>query len=153
VLRNNVLEPDGRVVVGVVQPLSDAALQTTGTLLLALVAVAFGGTFVLRVARGGVPATALQQRFYRAGHAHAGVLVVLAIVVQPYADAVDLAGGLGVLARSGVGAAAILMPAGFFLAVVGSDVERPNRLLALVWVGGAVLTASVVTLGLALLLR
>lgn len=131
--------------------LSDAAMRTGAVLLLAIVTIEYGGTFVLRVARGTVPATELQQRFFRAGHAHAAVLVVLALATQPFADAAGLSGVLGALSRSGVAAAAILMPAGFFLSVVGRDVERPNRLVALIWVGAVVLAAGVLTLGIGLL--
>jgi hypothetical protein len=131
--------------------LSEAAIRLGGVLLLATTTIAFGGTFVLRVVRGSEPATPLQVSFFRAGHAHAGVLVLFALAVQPYADAAGLTGLLGWVARSGVAIAAILMSAGFFLSVVGRDVDRPNRLIALVWVGGGVLALSVTTLGVGLL--
>jgi hypothetical protein len=136
----------------VVEPvLSDAAIRLGGVLLLATTTIAFGGTFVLRVVRGSEPATPLQTSFFRAGHAHAGVLVLFALAIQPYADAAGLTGPLGWVARSGVAVAAILMSAGFFLSVVGRGVERPNRLITLVWAGGAVLAVSVATLGVGLL--
>ncbi|MTV26110.1 hypothetical protein FTX61_11930 [Nitriliruptoraceae bacterium ZYF776] len=131
--------------------LSDASVRLAGILLLATTTIAFGGTFVLRVVRGTEPATGLQTSFYRAGHAHAGVLVLFALAIQPYADAAGLDGLLGWVARSGVAGAAILMPAGFFLSVLGRGVERPNRLIALVWAGAALLTVSVATLGVGLL--
>lgn len=131
--------------------LSPDAIRIGGVLLLALATIAYGGTFVLRVTRGSFPATEFQRRFFRAGHAHAGVLVLLALASQPYVDAAGLDGVLGVVARSGIAVAAILMPAGFFLSAIGRGVERPNRWIVLVWVGAAVLTAGVVTLGIALL--
>lgn len=51
-------------------------------LLLIVITIAYGGTFVLSVTRPQrharkVPANDLQQKFFRAGHAHAGVLVIL----------------------------------------------------------------------------
>jgi len=49
-------------------------------LLLTIVAIEYGGWFMLRVVRGRQPATPFQQAFFRAGHAHAGVLVILALV-------------------------------------------------------------------------
>jgi hypothetical protein len=134
------------------QLLSAASLRTGGILLRALITVAWGGTFVLRVSRGSQPATPLQERFFRAGHAHAAVLLVLALVTQPYVDASGLDGPAGVVARSGVPAAALLMSAGFFLSVAGRDVERPNRWFALTWVGAASLVAGLLTLGVGLLL-
>jgi hypothetical protein len=48
---------------------------------------------------------------------------------------------------SGVLYAAILMPAGFFLSVVGRDPQKPNRLIALLWIGAASLTVGVVSAG------
>jgi hypothetical protein len=132
--------------------LSDDSLRIAGVLILAVATIAYGGTFVLRVTRGGVPATEFQRRFYRAGHAHAGVLVILALVTQPYVDAAGISGLAGWLARSGVAVAAILMPAGFFLSVLGRDVQRPNRLIVLLWAGAATLVAGVLTLGVGLLL-
>lgn len=134
------------------QLLSEASLRTGGVLLLALITVAWGGTFVLRVSRGSHPATPLQERFFRAGHAHAAVLLVLALATQPYVDASGLGGPAGAVARNGVPAAALLMSAGFFLSVVGRDVERPNRLFTLTWLGAASLVAGLLTLGIGLLL-
>ena len=52
-----------------------------GALLLALVTVETGGYFLTRVVRGSVPANELQRSFFRAGHAHAAVLLVLSLVI------------------------------------------------------------------------
>lgn len=131
--------------------LSDASLRIAGVLILAVATIAFGGTFVLRVTRGSVPATEFQRRFFRAGHAHAGVLVILALATQPFVDAAAMTGVAGFLARSGVAVAAILMSAGFFLSAIGRDVQRPNRFIALLWLGAASLVAGVLTLGVGLL--
>ena len=132
--------------------LSDAAMRVAGILLLSVVAIEWGGTFMLRVVRGGMPLTDFQRSFSRAGHAHAGVLVILALVCVLYADAAAQDGLWGWLARSGVAFAAILMPAGFFFSSMGSGREQPNRLVWLVYAGAVLLAAGVVSLGLALLL-
>lgn len=132
--------------------LSDAAMRVAGILLLSVVAIEWGGTFMLRVVRGGVPLTDFQRSFSRAGHAHAGVLVILALVCVLYADAAAQDGLWGWVARSGVAFAAILMPAGFFFSSMGSGREQPNRLVWLVYAGAVLLAAGVVSLGLALLL-
>lgn len=131
--------------------MSEGAQQTAGILLLTLIAVEFGGTFLLKVSRGREPATELQKSFYRAGHAHAGVLVVLALVCQLLLDPSGLTGLARTVGGGGVALAAILMPAGFFLSVAGRDVESPNRLLALVWAGALALAVGVATLGVGLL--
>lgn len=130
--------------------LSTAATTSGGIVLLTVVAIAYGGTFLLRVHAGGAPANDLQKRMFRAGHAHAGVLVILGLVVTLYIDLAGVVGLFRELSR-GVLIAAILMPAGFFLSVLGRDPERPNRLMALVWIGAAVLVIGVAGAGLGLL--
>ena len=131
--------------------LSADTRTTAGVLLLALVAVEYGGTYVLRLVRGTVPATPFQVAFARAGHAHAGVLVTLALVCQPFVDATSLTGFAAQMARSGVAGAAILMPAGFFFSSAGRGATRPNRAIVLLYVGAVALAAGVVSLGIGLL--
>ena len=67
------------------------------------------------------------------------------------ADSANLSGLLGVLGRNGIAAAAVFMSAGFFLSATGRDVTRPNRLVALLYLGMVVLAAGVVSLGVGLL--
>lgn len=130
--------------------LSDAAATTGGIVLLTVAGIAYGGTFLLKVVTRRAPASELQTSFFRAGHAHAGVLVILGLVVGLY---IDLAGvsGLWRTLSGLVLFAAILMPAGFFLSVIGTDPPRPNRLIALVWTGAACLVVGVVSAGIGLL--
>lgn len=130
--------------------LSTDTAQTGGIVLLTVVAIAYGGTFLLRVVTAGVPTNELQKSFFRAGHAHAGVLVILGLVALLYVDLAGVATPWSSLTRL-ILLAAILMPAGFFLSVLGSDPERPNRLIALVWLGAASLTIGVIAAGVGLL--
>jgi len=51
----------------------------------------------------------------------------------------------------GIWAAAILMPAGFFLSAAGRDVTKPNQLIALLYAGALSLVVGVVSLGIGLL--
>jgi len=119
-------------------------------LLLTIVGVEFGGWFMLRVLRGDQPATPFQQAFFRAGHAHAGVLVILGLVSQILVSAANITGVLGLLAN-GIWVAAILMSAGFFLAAAGKNVTQPNRFILVLYLGAASLTVGVVSLGIGLL--
>ena len=133
--------------------LSQNATSTAGVLLLSLLAVEWGGSFLLRVAQGHVEATDLQRRLYRAGHAHAGVLVTLGLLTVLFTEASGLTGVLAQVARSGVPVAAILMSAGFFLAAGGRGRTRARPAgLALVAIGALSLAAGAGTLGVALLL-
>ena len=69
-----------------------ANLILLGVLLLALVTVESGGYFLTRVVRGSVPANRLQQSFFRAGHAHAAVLLVLSFAIVSVIDQTELTG-------------------------------------------------------------
>lgn len=122
-----------------------------GILLLALVTVESGGYFLTRVVRGRVEANSLQMSFFRAGHAHAAVLLVLSVAILSVIDFAQLDGVWSFLARTGVPVAAILMPAGFFLSVLGRNPAKPNRLIALLWIGVASLTAGLLAAGIGLL--
>ena len=132
--------------------LTDGARTTAGILLIALVTVESGGLYMLRLVRGQQPATPFQVSFARAGHAHAGVLVSLALVCQLFAGAAGLEGVLDWVARDGVAVAAILMPAGFFISSMGRGREFPSRWIVLVYAGAVSLALGVTTLGIGLLI-
>ena len=130
--------------------MSASNLISSGVILLTVIAIAYGGTFLVKVTTGGVPANDLQRSFFRAGHAHAGVLVILGLVVRLLLvdDAVpDWSSALA----DGVLFAAILMPAGFFLSVIGRDPQKPNRWRTLIWAGAASLGIGLASAGVGLI--
>lgn len=131
--------------------MSDESKFLAGVLLLALVTVETGGLYLVRLVRGRAPATPFQLGFARAGHAHAGVLLVLALVCQLLADETGQSGLGDWLSRSGVAVAALLMPAGFFFSSAGRDRTGPNRLIVLVYAGAVFLAAGLASLGVGLL--
>ncbi|MFC7880140.1 hypothetical protein [Isoptericola sp. NPDC057391] len=131
--------------------LTDAARITAGVVLLTVVGIESGGWFLVKVVTGKAPATPFQTSFFRAGHAHAGVLVILGLLCVLLTEATDLAGGWRWLAATGVLVAAILLPAGFFLSAVGAGRTSPNRAVLLLPVGGVVLALGIVTLAVGLL--
>ncbi|UFU04188.1 hypothetical protein LQF12_06290 [Ruania suaedae] len=131
--------------------LSDAAATTAGIVLIAAVTVTTGGAFLARVASGRVAATEFQRTFYRAGHGHAGVLIVFGLVCLILAESTSLTGGWAWLARSGVLVAAIVMPAGFFLSAIGAGRTSPSRWVVLLWAGAALLVGGLLTLAVGLL--
>ena len=93
----------------------------------------------------------LRQNFFRAGHAHAAVILLLALICQILADAAMLPAWLLWFARIGVPAASTLMGPGFFLSMPSPDALKPNRLVRLISVGAATLALSVVILAIGLL--
>lgn len=132
--------------------LTSETREIAGIVLLTVVAIEFGGSFLMRVVRGSVPMTDFQKSFARAGHAHAGVLVTLSLICLVLVDATALTGTWAWIARHGVPFAAILMSAGFFASSMGKgNVTRPNRLIWLLWAGALSLAAGVLSLGVGLL--
>ena len=128
--------------------------RLAGIILILVPAVAFGGASLLSMILGQTPGyldNPVRQDLWRAGHAHAGVLLILALVLLRYVDETGLRGAWMWLARHGVPIAAILMPAGFFLSVLSPDATQPNALIALVFAGGLLLVGGVLTLGVGLL--
>jgi hypothetical protein len=121
-----------------------------GVVLLSVIGIAYGGTFMLRVVTRQVPANDLQKSFFRAGHAHAGVLVILGLVVMMLTQLNDVGQPWAALSF-GVLFAAIFLPAGFFLSVIGTDPQKPNGLIALLWTGAAMLGIGLLSAGIGLI--
>lgn len=132
--------------------ISTAAQTTAGIVLLAAITVASGGWLLLQILRGSVAATDFQKAFYRAGHAHAGVLIILGLVCLLLTETTSLTGGWLWLSRTGVLIAAILMPAGFFFSAIGAGRTSPNRWIILLWIGVVFLVAGLATCGIGLIL-
>ena len=92
-----------------------------------------------------------ESALFRAGHAHAGVYLILALVAQVLVDATTLTGLAEWVARGFVPIAALLLPGGFFLSVARPGATEPNRLVALIPAGAVVLAVGLATLGVGLL--
>jgi hypothetical protein len=98
-----------------------------------------------------IPLTDFQKSMFRAGHAHAGVLVILAMLAQILVDYAGLTKGTELIVRIGFVLSAILVSGGFFAAASGKDITRPNRFISILYTGVFVLAASLITLGIALI--
>jgi len=132
-----------------------ASLVSAGLLVL-LVTVMSGGGFLLEQtvtrAEGFIddPAVAALQR---AGHGHAGVLILLALWSQLAIDRIEV-GRVGEWAlRVSIPLAAVLMSGGFFLTaaqITGVDIDAPSLLLR---AGALVLGASLLSLAWMLIQR
>jgi hypothetical protein len=128
--------------------------RLAGILLILFPTVALGGASLLTMIVGEIPGyldNPVRQDLWRAGHAHAGIMLIIALVVLRYVDETSLRGGWLWLARSGAPLAAILMPLGFFLSILAPTATEPNALIALVPLGGVLLVAGVLTTGIGLL--
>ncbi len=120
-----------------------------GILLILVPTVEIGGASILSLLISD-PAYAqndLRQDLWRAGHAHAGVWLVLSLVALRYVDEATLSEGMKWVGRLAFPAAAILTPAAFFLSVLSPEATEPNALIYLAYVGGVVLAAGLLVLG------
>jgi hypothetical protein len=93
----------------------------------------------------------LRQNLFRAGHAHAGVLLVLSLIALRYVDEANLPGGWKQFVRASIPSAAIFLPAGFFFSVLSPAATEPNGWIYLCYIGAAVLATGLITLGVGLL--
>ncbi len=134
--------------------MSEDSIRVAGILLITVPAIAFGGARLLRAIwarESGYLDNPVRQNLWRAGHAHAGVLVVLSLVAMLLVDqATSLSEPLRQVARYTIVAAPILMPIGFFLSVASPQAEKPNALIYLVPLGGLSLAVGVLILGIGL---
>jgi hypothetical protein len=99
-----------------------------GIILITVPSIEFGGEFLLRMIRTSAPEyvnNPLRQNLFRAGHAHADVLVILSLVMQLLADALGSPTPMNLVARLGAPCAAILMPLGFFLSMSSPEAHKP----------------------------
>ena len=95
-------------------------------------------------------ANQLRQDLWRAGHAHAGVLLVLSLVTVRYVEEANLSAGLKRFVAGAIPTSAILLPAAFFLSVLEPEATEPNALINLAYVGAVLLAAGLLILGVGL---
>ena len=134
--------------------MSRESRMLAGVLLVTVPTVMFGGLTLLSQLAGKAPGyfdNPLRQDLWRAGHAHAGVYLVLSLVLLRYVDEARLSAAWKWVARLGAPVAAILIPAAFFLSVVSPTATEPNGLINLAYPGAAALAAAVLTLGIGLI--
>jgi hypothetical protein len=132
--------------------MSPESRRLAGILLIVLPSVMIGGVSILSmlVWDPEYAANELRQDLWRAGHAHAGVLLVLSLVMLRYVDEARLSAGMKAFARVAAPIAAILLPAAYFLSVLSPDAQEPNVLINLAFVGAVILAAGVLVLGIGL---
>ncbi|MGH7571727.1 MAG: hypothetical protein ACREMK_07785 [Gemmatimonadota bacterium] len=135
--------------------MSPESRRVAGILLILLPTVVIGGVSVLTllVHDPAYAQNALRQDLGRAGHAHAGVLLILSLVALRYVDEAALGEGARRFVRASIPSAAILLPTAFFLSVLSPDATEPNVLINLAYVGAVVLVAGLLTLGVGLVRR
>ena len=134
--------------------MSRESRMLAGIILVVVPSVMYGGLSILGLLTGNTPGyteNPLRHDLWRAGHAHAGVYLVLSLVMLRYVDEAVLSPTWKWLARAGAPIAAILIPAAFFLSVASPTAREPNGLINLAYVGALFLAGAVLSLGVGLI--
>jgi hypothetical protein len=125
-----------------------------GILLVVLPTVMYGGLSLLSLLTGnssGYTDNPLRHDLWRAGHAHAGVYLVLSLVMLRYVDEAVLSPFWKWIARTGAPIAAVLIPAAFFLSVASPQAKQPNGFMNLAYLGALFLAGAILSLGVGLI--
>ena len=134
--------------------MSSASQIMAGILLISVLAVEFGGLALLAMLTRRIPGyldNPLRQNMFRAGHAHAGVLLVLSLVYFLYLERAGYSEGMqwlagllllvGVLAQSG----------GFFVHLGVGQEGRSSAGTVLTRSGALLIAAALVILAIGLI--
>jgi len=107
-----------------------------GVLLILVPTIVYGGITLLGIVTqgsagmspGDLSLSETQRALWRAGHAHAGVFVILAILLQLLVDQATLSKSFKWLARLGAPIASVLVPAGSLSVISQALLGRVRQL-------------------------
>lgn len=134
--------------------ISRASRQVAGILFLVFPTVIFGGASLLQFLISRAPGyleNPVRQDLFRAGHAHAGVILILSLVALRYVDEAELGHRAKSLVRSAIPLTAILLPVAFFLSIASPGSTEPSGLVYLAFLAALVLATALVVLGIGLI--
>lgn len=127
------------------------ALRLAAIVLFAIVTVEFGGWSLLGFLTGRGELSPFEEQFFRAGHGHAGVLLVLGLVYLVLMDRARFRSAsqwiLGLLFLAGV----LLQSGGFFVHFLVGEEGTSSLGTWLTTAGGLVLAVSLVSVGIGIL--
>lgn len=118
--------------------------------ILALLTVAWGGWALLTYLTGRDGLTGAQQRFFRAGHAHAGVLIILSLVYFSYLDDTSFSETLQWVAGGVISVGIPLQAGGFFLHLMADDLGSSSAGTRMTRTGGLLIGAALLMLAIGL---
>jgi hypothetical protein len=133
--------------------MSPQTRRHAGILIIILPTVIYGGVSILGllIHDPAYMQNPLRQDLFRAGHAHAGVLLILSLVALLYIDEANLSKSWKRVVTTFIPSAAILLPAAYFFSVLKPDAVKPNGFINLAYIGAALLVIGLLTLGIGLI--
>lgn len=122
-----------------------------GLVLFAIVTVEFGGASLLGLLTANDALTPFEEQFFRAGHGHAGVLLILSLafllLLERTVYGASTQTGLAITLLVGI----LLQSGGFFVhMLVGEEGERSIGIL-MTWTGAVVIAIALIAGGVGLL--
>ena len=135
--------------------MSDATRWMVALAFISLPTIAFGGYFLLSILKrkaGTENISNIQREYFKAGHAHAGVLVLLSIIGQLVLDYSRFNEAAVWTIRIGLAVAPLLISGGFFGGAPKSSEAQPGVLVRLIPIGAIVMSLSTLGVGLSLLI-
>ena len=121
--------------------------------LISLPAVMYGGYSLRRLLESGEGLTEFQRTYFRAGHAHAGVLLVLSLVYYSYLDRTTVSSGAKWLAGAVLVVGILAQSGGFFLHMAVGEAGRASAGTWVTTAGAVLLATAVLFLAYALIWR
>jgi hypothetical protein len=118
--------------------------------LIALPTVMYGGYSLRRLMERREGLTEFQRTYFRAGHAHAGVLLVLSLVYYQYLAGTTIDDGLQWLACVVLVVGILAQSGGFFVHMAVGRPDAPSSGTLLSTVGAVLLAAALLFLAYAL---
>ena len=134
--------------------MSDPTRWLVAFAFISLPTIAFGGYFLLTILKrklGTENITAVQRDYFRAGHAHAGVLVLLAIVGLLVLDSSRFDPWAVWALSIGLLAAPLLISGGFFGGAPRTPDGPPGPLSKLIPIGAVIFSIATLGVGVGLL--
>ena len=113
---------------------------------IALPTVMFGGYSLLRLLNRGDILTPFQVTWFRAGHAHAGVLLVMSLLYYTFLDQTRLSASIKSVACVGLLAGILAQSGGFFLHMLVGQPNQASIGTTVTTIGAVLLASAVVVL-------
>lgn len=134
--------------------MSEETRRYAGWLIIILPTVIYGGVSLLSMLiepSSSYHESTFRRDLWRAGHAHAGILLILSLLVYLYVDKARLSAGMKRFVCASIPLSAIFIPFAFFLSVLSPDATEPTALIYFAYVGALSLAAGLIVLGIGLI--
>lgn len=126
--------------------------QTFGWLLLSVLLISGGGmSYLIMTENPFWTESPLRQHFIPLGHAHAGLLAIIMLIMGIYLDKVNLSEQTKKWTAIIYIAGALTLPGGFVLGVLKDGATTPGKEFILVPIGGFLVVVSFITMFIGML--